>query len=232
MKKLIQRVGGVAIAILFSASLAAADEAVSIGGSTASLIRPKAAKASVILMPGSNGDIQVDETGQIRRMLGNQLVRTRYAYASRGLAVLVVDADVNLAAAVDYMAKIKRPVTVIATSRGTQRAAHGIAAGARPDALVLASGFLSAGSGGYDNVDSILGSPALLPRTLVIHHRQDGCRFTQPTGVDPFIAWAGGKARVKWLDGGQNEGDPCQAQAHHGFNGLDAQVVSLAAGFR
>jgi hypothetical protein len=46
------------------------------------------------------------------------------------------------------MAAIKRPVTVIGTSRGTIRAAEGIARGARPDALVLTSGFLSAESGG------------------------------------------------------------------------------------
>ena len=57
--------------------------------------------------------------------------------------MLVVDAGTPLAAAVQYMAAIKRPVTVIATSRGTLRAAQGIASGARPDALVLTSAFLS-----------------------------------------------------------------------------------------
>jgi hypothetical protein len=79
---------------------------------------------------------------------------------------------------------------------------------------------------------SILGSPSLLPRTLVIHHRQDGCKFTQPAGVDPFIKWSAGKARVSWLSGGAEQGDPCEAFGHHGFSGLDSQVVGLAAGFR
>jgi hypothetical protein len=79
---------------------------------------------------------------------------------------------------------------------------------------------------------SIVGSPSALPRTLVIHHRNDGCKFTQPAGVDPFIRWAGGRARVSWLAGGADAGDACEAQSHHGFNGLDGQVVSLAAGFR
>lgn len=219
-------------ALALSAAEACADEAVSIGGSTAALIRPKAPKASVILMPGGDGSISVDSNGEIGSLRGNQLVRTRGAYAARGLAVLVIDADANLAAAVDYMRKVKSPVTVIATSRGTLRAARGIANGAKPDALVLTSGFLSAQSGSSENVDAILGSPALLPRTLVIHHRQDGCRYTQPGGVEPFIAWAGGRARVKWLDGGEDGGNPCQAGGHHGFAGLDGQVVSLAAGFR
>jgi hypothetical protein len=78
---------------------------------------------------------------------------------------------------------------------------------------------------------SILGSPASLPRTLVIHHRQDGCRRTLPAGVEPFIKWSAGRARASWVSGGINEGDPCEARAHHGFNGLDGQVVGLAAGF-
>jgi len=130
------------------------------------------------------------------------------------------------------MAAIKRPVTVIATSRGTIRAAEGIASGARPDALVLTSGLLSPESGSGQNVMSIIGSPASLPRTLVIHHREDSCKLTLPAGVDPFIKWSAGRARAVWVSGGANEGDACEARAHHGFNGQDGQVVGLAAGFR
>src|SRR6478672_1745505 len=152
---------------------ARADETVSIGGSRAVLIKPKAPHASVILMPGGSGSIAAGDHGDIHGVNFNQLVRTRNAYAARGLAVLVVDAGTPLGAAVQYMAAIKRPVTVIGSSLGTIRAAQGIAGGARPDALVLTSGLLSAESGSGQNVISILGSPSLLPRTLVIHHRQD-----------------------------------------------------------
>jgi hypothetical protein len=220
------------VGLLAVGASAHADETVTVGGSRAVLIKPASPRASVILMPGGNGAIRAGDHGDIHGLLGNQLVRTRQAYAARGLAVLVADAGTDLKSAVDYMAAIKRPVTVIATSRGTQRAAEGIAAGARPDALVLTSGFLSADSGSGSNVMSILGSPSALPRTLVIHHRQDSCRFTLPAGVEPFIKWSGGKARVSWLSGGAEQGDPCEAFGHHGFNGLDGQVVGLAAGFR
>lgn len=211
---------------------ARADETVSIGGSNAVLIKPKAPRASVILMPGGSGAIAAGDHGDIHGLQGNQLVRTRQAYAARGLAVLVVDAGTPLAAAVQYMAAIKRPVTVIATSRGTIRAAEGIAGGARPDALVLTSAFLSPESGSSQNVMSIVGSPAALPRTLVIEHREDSCKFTLPAGVEPFVKWSGGRARAVWVSGGANEGDACEARAHHGFNGNDGQVVGLAAGFR
>ncbi len=215
----------------FACAPAVADETVSIGGSRAVLIKPKAPRASVILMPGGDGAIRAGDQGDIHGLMGNQLVRTRHAYAARGLAVLVVDAGTDLGSAVEYMATIKRPVTVIGTSRGTIRAAQGIARGARPDALVLTSGFLSPDSGSGSNVMSILGSPASLPRTLVIHHRQDSCKFTLPAGVEPFIKWSAGRARVSWVGGGAEEGDPCEARGHHGFNGLDGQIVGIAGGF-
>jgi hypothetical protein len=224
--------GAAAIFVALVGGSAFADETVSIGGSRAVLIKPNAPRASVILLPGGNGGIAAGDHGEINALKFNQLVRTRQAYAARGLAVLVVDANTPLDGAVQYMAAIKRPVTVIGTSRGTIRAAQGIAAGARPDALVLTSGLLSAESGSGQNVMSILGSPASLPRTLVIHHRQDSCRLTLPAGVEPFVKWSAGQARAVWVSGGVNQGDPCEARAYHGFNGLDNQIVGMAAGFR
>lgn len=207
-----------------------AAQTVQVGGVNAVLLRPAHPVASVILLAGGDGYIGVGNNGEISRG-GNQLVRTRAAYAARGLAVLVPDSGYDLSALVTYMATIKRPVTVVGTSRGTQRAAHGIAGGARPDKLVLTSGFLSNESGDYDNVMNTLGSPASLPPTLVVHHREDRCRLTQPAGVAPFIAWAKGKARVVWLSGGSDSGDWCEARGHHGFAGIDGQVVSVVAGF-
>ena len=221
-----------AVVVLFP-PMARAAETVSVGGVQAVLLKPQGEPVgSLVLMAGGDGNIGVGPGGTVARG-GNQLVRTREAYAARGFAVLVPDAGADVVAAVKYMAAIKRPVTLVGTSRGTQRAAEGIAAGARPDALVLTSGFLSpqSGEGVHRSVIALLGSPDLLPRTLVIHHRHDGCRFTAPAGVQPFLDWAKGKAKVVWLDGGASVGDPCQARGYHGFNGLDAQVVSLVAAF-
>src|SRR5690242_12200062 len=122
------RVGLFALLLAGMLPIAArAAETVSIGGSPAVLLRPAAPTGSVILMPGGDGRIAVRPGGRIARLKRNQLVRTRGAFVQHGLAVLLVDSDVNLAAAVDYMRKIKSPVTVIGTSRGTLRAAKGIA---------------------------------------------------------------------------------------------------------
>jgi hypothetical protein len=229
------QLGAFAIAIGFFVLPARADETVTVGGAQAVLIKPSGAvKGSIILMAGGDGRLNIGPGGNIGSLKGNQLVRTRHAYAARGFAVLVPDANVNVAAAVKYMAGIARPVTLAGTSRGTQRAAEGIAAGARPDALVLTSGFLSPQSGQGVNrhvIRLVGGSPGVLPRTLVVHHRHDECHFTLPSGVPPFLDWAKGKASVVWLDGGANNGDACQAGGHHGFAGLDGQVVNAIVNF-
>ena len=182
-------------------------------------------------MPRGDGYIAAGPGGTIGKLKGNQLVRTRNAYFARGFAVLVVDADVNLARAVDYMAAIKRPVTVVATKQGhascgawnRRRSKTGRTC---PDLRFP---------------DRWLRQPPkrrkypwltrVIATHFVIAHRHDSCRFTLPAGVEPFIRWAGGKAGVKWLDGGIESGDPCQARGHHGFNGLDVEVVSAAAEF-
>jgi len=95
-----------AIALLLSnAPIVRADQTVGIGSSNAVLLRPSAPRASVIPMAGGDGYIAAGPGGTIGKLKSNQLVRTRKAYLARRLAVLVVDADVNLARAVDYMAR-------------------------------------------------------------------------------------------------------------------------------
>ena len=223
-----------ALALLLGLALGASAAEISastvqVGGVAAALLTPPHPHGGLVLLAGGDGNIGVGADGAIARQ-GNQLVRTRAAYAARGFAVLVPDCCVDVAAAVQYMAQYGR-VTLVGTSRGTQRAARGIAAGARPARLVLTSGFLSDASGDGDNVVRILGSPDALPPTLVVEHRHDECRKTSPEGVKPFVDWAAGRARAAWLDGGVSEGDPCEAFAHHGFNGIDGQVVSVVASF-
>jgi len=202
---------------------------VSVGGAQAALLTPPHPHGALVLLAGGDGRIGVGADGSIGDE-GNQLVRTRAAYAAHGFAVLVPDCCIDVAAAVEYMGRYGK-VTLVGTSRGTWRAARGIAAGAHPARLVLTSGLLSDASGNRENVIAILGSPAALPPTLIVHHRHDECRETLPEGVAPFLAWTGGRARVVWLDGGASEGDPCEAFAHHGFNGIDGQVVGVVSGF-
>jgi hypothetical protein len=218
-------VSGPAVAEMVVKTIGIADE-------RAVLLRPEDPKASVILMPGGNGHVDIGHDGVIHNMRNDLLVRTRFAYAERGRAVLVIDAGVDLKLAIDVMRRVKSPVTVIAASRGTLRAARGVAEGAQPDALVLISGILTGASGRSPNVAEILGTPTWLPPTLVIHHRQDTCAIAMPAGVAAFLRWADGRARAVWFDGGHGGGRPCDVGAYHGFAGLDTRVVSASARFR
>jgi hypothetical protein len=210
-------------ATAFATVAARADQAIQVGGAWALLNSPTGgAKASAILIPGGDGELGVKPDGSFSGLKGNQLVRTRKAYLGQGVATLTIDSGVNVAAAVAYMRKLGGPVAVVATSRGTLRVASSLAA--KPDAIVLTAGFL-------DDVRGAVGSPSRLPRTLVVHHRQDGCKKTPPQAVEPFKAWGGAKVTVVWKSGGVNEGDPCQAKGYHGFSGLDGEVVSTVASF-
>ena len=209
-----------------------AGETVDVNGVKNILIRAKHPKGSILLLTGGDGRLNVTAGARFTDGADNVLIRNRDAFVNANYDVLLVELGTNLAAAVDYMAALKRPVIVIGTSKGTQRAGEGLAQGAKPDKLVLSSGFLSEASGPGDSVASLLKSPALLPRTLVIHHRDDHCRWTNPAGVAPFQSWAGGRVEVAWMSGGKDdEENPCRFSAHHGFAGQDNAFVSLILGF-
>src|SRR5271154_3154237 len=75
---------------------------VEVGGVSAALLKPAHSHGAIILLAGGDGNIGVGPDGSIARQ-GNQLVRTRMAYAERGFVVLVPDCCVDVAAAVSYM---------------------------------------------------------------------------------------------------------------------------------
>jgi hypothetical protein len=213
------------VAGLLAAALpapASAEEAVSVGGAYALLNKPASPRAAAILIPGGDGVMNVRPDGTFSGLAGNQLVRTRKAYLSYGIATLTIDRGVDLPSAVKFMRTIAPKVVVVATSRGSLRVPGSLAG--QPNGIVLTSSML-------DNVRSSIGSPGSLPPSLIVHHRQDGCRVTPPSGVEPFKAWGGAKVSVVWLDGWTSVGDPCEARAYHGFNGIDGKVVSAAAQF-
>ena len=65
----------------------------------------------------------------------------------------------------------------------------------------------------------------------MVHHRRDACQYTLPAGVQPFVDWSQGRAKVIWIEGGKSEGDPSLARAYHGFNDIDAKVVDAVTAF-
>jgi hypothetical protein len=224
--------------VLSFASPAIADEVFKVGGfglTRVMLASPSAGtRAVAVLLPGGDGVMNIDEAGNITQLRGNSLVRTWPRLRSSGLAVALADRDVDLG---QLTTELRRRgfqrVVWVGTSRGTLRIASALPSTSgptRPDAIVLTAGFLDQTQ--PENVQRRFGSPAILPPTLVVHHRGDLCRLTPPSGVDGFVAWSAGRARVVWVTGGVAEtGNPCQAAGPHGFRGTETAMVSAIASF-
>jgi dienelactone hydrolase len=62
---------------------------------------------------------------------------------------------------------------------------------------------------------------------LVVHHEQDGCSHCPFSEVPALMSKLGKSPRAQLLTfmGGGNRGDPCEAFAYHGFNGLEGEVI-------
>lgn len=209
--------------LLAAASPVRAAEVVKLGWSHALYDAPREKPAAgIVLITGGDGRVGIGADGSVANDR-NWIVWTRAAYAKAGLASLLVDRGADIAEAVALLrARGVKKVAVVGMSNGSVRALEGLSA--RPDKLVLVSGKLA-------DVQGRLGSAAALPPTLVIHHRGDGCRGTPPSAVEPFAAWAGGRAQVKWMSGGVDQGDPCRPFGHHGHRGIEGQVVSAVIAF-
>ena len=69
--------------------------------------------------------------------------------------------------------------------------------------------------------------------TLITRHRDDGCRFTRPEGAERIRAMLteAPVAELRLFDGGRGQGKPCKAMSHHGYLGIEDQVVDTIAGF-
>ncbi len=212
------------------------------------LISPADPKATVVLFPGGHGGLQLNDAGRPQWGRGNFLVRSAPLFASQGLAVAVIDAPSDRSNldffrqtpehAADVKAVIaklreenKIPVWLVGTSRGTQSVAFvstRLQGGDGPDGIVLTSTILS------DRRSTAVPEMPLevlkIP-VLVVHHEQDGCqacRFSDVPRLMNKLSALPRKALITFR-GGENRGDPCEALAYHGYNGLENQVVSQIA---
>lgn len=126
----------------------------------------------------------------------------------------------------------KIPVWLIGTSRGTQSVGHIAArlpaAAGGPDGIVLTATVVS------DPRSRAVPEMALdrirIP-VLVAHHRKDSCRACLYSDVPRLMERLTTPPRRELItfDGGISVGDPCEARAHHGFNGIEREVVQRIA---
>lgn len=215
------------------------------------VLSPPNPHAAVILMAGGHGGLQISPDGAFNWGGGNFLVRTRQLFSDQGFLVAVVDAPsdrqrwpflVGFRQTPEHVADIKAviawlreqakvPVWLVGTSRGTQSAAYIATAlpGAEgPDGLVLTSTILTDTKG--RPVPAMPLEKLRIP-VLVFHHQQDGCSSCAFSDIPSLMEKLRNSPRTQLLTfaGGENRGDPCEAFAYHGFNGLEHDVVGKIA---
>jgi pimeloyl-ACP methyl ester carboxylesterase len=214
-------------------------------------LAPGSPIASVILFAGGHGGLQILPNGTFKWGEGNFLVRSRQLFAGQNLTVAVVDAPsdrqkppylsgfrqtqehvADIKAVIVWLREqVKVPVWLVGTSRGTQSAAFvatQLMGAEGPDGLVLTSTILK--DKRWRPVPDMDLAKLNIP-VLVIHHERDGCASC-PFGDVPRLMEKFGRLPRKELftfKGGENRGDPCEAFAYHGFNGLEKDVVTRIA---
>jgi hypothetical protein len=212
---------------------------------------PEHPKAAAILFTGDDGDVGIGDGGTIAHG-GNFLVRTRAQFAQAGVAVAILDPPSDRRRAPylsgfrqssEHVADVRTvigwlrnethlPVWLIGTSRGTQSVAFVATALAPapasggPDGIVLTSTILVPSGPGDRAVPEMPLARIAMP-VLVVNHQQDACPLCPYADVPNLMAKLTGAPRKQAIGvtGGTSIGDPCEAQAYHGYNGIENTVV-------
>jgi dienelactone hydrolase len=212
------------------------------------VLSPQKPKAAAILMAGGHGGLQISTDGRLGWGKGNFLVRSRQLIADQGLLVAVVDAPsdrqnppylsgfrgtsehvMDLKAVIAWLRKqADVPVWLVGTSRGTQSAAYAaicLPGREGPDGLVLTSTILTDSK--EFSVPALQLDRLRIP-VLVVHHVNDGCNHCRYAAISKLMKKLVNAPKKELIPvrGGISRGNPCEAYAHHGFNGIESEVVN------
>src|SRR6266436_95181 len=126
---------------------------------------PAAAANVAVLMPRSSGIVP-----------GDFLVRNEGRFRGAGIRTIMTTSPSSAAQAIAAETSQGRKIVIVGMSKGAIDVASALASGARPSGAVFVSAI-------HSSVMATLGSPDWLPATLVVHHSQDVCRRTPPSGA-------------------------------------------------
>lgn len=215
------------------------------------VLTPPAPVAAVVLFAGGHGGLQIGLDGEPAWGKGNFLIRSRQHFVDAGLLTVIIDAPADrqqppylagvrqsaehaadVAAVIAWVRKQGAlPVWLVGTSRGTQSVA---AVATRlppdqgPDGLVLTASILR------DRFSPAVPEMPLerleIP-VLVVHHELDGCAYCAFADLPPLMDKLNDAPRRGLISfrEGVSRGDPCEAWAYHGFNGIEREVVAQIA---
>jgi hypothetical protein len=176
----------------------------------------------LILFPGGSGRVEprMHDGELVYGFKGNFLMRARQYLVDAEFATVATNTTENperVQAVLDDLARRfpAASVYLMGTSNGTT-------------ATMALSGYLSQRIAGVIHTASMselygFDSRKYRNRHLIVHHRNDTCRFT------PFFAAEAAHRRFGTdliaMQGGISVGDACEAFSHHGFNGIERETA-------
>ena len=180
-------------------------------------------KYVLIVMPGGSGTIGLkknDDGTPFFSGKGNFLVRTRGMFADNDVAVVVIDRGRSLdrmrGVIADLMGKFPQAKIYIAgTSMSTTETIY---MAENMDGEV--AGFIHTSSvnaiGGLDTRNR-------KSRNLIVTHKHDTCHVTKPaSSIENRESYG---TELFLMEGGVEEGDRCKPMSHHGYMGIEQEVV-------
>jgi len=215
------------------------------------LIAADRPKATLILFPGGDGAIGLASNGSIGEA-SNFLVRSRHHWGELGYSVIIPDAPAGglmgqrqtsryaaaMTALVNYAKETSpAPVWLIGTSQGTNAVTN---AAARMNdgeiaGIILTSSVTVPGKK-PDEKETVFDAnlAAVSVPVLVVAHSDDACKLSPPGNAEELRASfkASPDAQSLTMSGGKPPAaGPCDAEAPHGFYGVEVDTIRRMAAF-
>jgi hypothetical protein len=182
-----------------------------------------APKHVVILFPGGMGNVDphMEKGKLVYKAKGNFLLRARHFIVDHEFATVATNASQSaerIQAVIDDL-KNRFPgaqIYLMGTSRGTF------------DTVALAD-YLSDKIAGEIHTSSMwhiasFDTRKYANRHLIVHHRNDACHATPFAAAETSHERYGSELIV--MEGGISVGDPCEAFAYHGYNGIEQETAA------
>ncbi len=199
-------------------------------------------RATVLLFIGGGGLLRIMENGHTNH--GHTFVRSFRLWREYGIQAVLVDSPIDLGNAVrghrrgsrehlDRVAEVVRhfharsqlPIWIFGHSMGTSTVAAFLSS-SRPE-VTLIRGYVVAGTHRGESIPAAIELPV-----LAIHHAREACPSTPIEASTSINSRAPGTPKsMVLLDGGDDQGDRCQAMAYHGFHGIEQELIRTAAEF-
>ena len=211
-------------------------------------------KGIVILFAGGNGKLFLHKDEEQWRV-GNFLVRSRGIFASSDYVVATIDSPLkrkngmkdgfrtssehisDIKVVIKYLKNkyLNKKLYLIGTSRGTESVAY-LAINIKNDidGIVLTASVTNSKKYKRGTTVVDMNLDEITVPTLIISHKNDGCKVTPPNQSPEIYNMLNEKItkELVYVSGGYEESSNlCKAKTHHGFLGIENNVVNLVTNF-